>query len=224
VVAALGALAFRALPLAGAVEAEMSSSHAATGEEMARIRGYSDQLGRELLKEDLGIDLDALQVELDPTHYLHHQSQGPAQAQGAGLGPGPAPGLPSYLRLRLEQTDDLRHLQEGLSDLPFGLSLDAQLPLLSDLFVLQTKLWVPFSWREEIRAEATVPLLGGLSHPLLLRSDYRNQLGLSHWEAGLGTGINSDTFGLWDVDYDFQRKFGQGEDAAIHWLKFSRHF
>lgn len=202
----------------------MSSSHAATDEEMARIRGYSDQLGRELLKEDLGIDLDALQVELDPTHYLRHESRQDAAAQGPGLSAGPATGLPSYLRLRLEQTDDLRHLQEGLNDLPFGLSLDAQLPLISDLFVLQTKLWVPLSWRQEFRAEASVPLLKGLSHPLLLRSDYRNLLGLSHLDAGLGTGINSDSFGLWAVDYDFQRNFGQGEDEAIHWLKFSRHF
>jgi hypothetical protein len=227
--AALGLLALGAAPLAGAVQAELSSSREASGEEMSEIRGYSDRLGRELLKENLGLDLDALQVELDPGRVLFGRSSSGASSHAndalPGLSQGPAPGLTGYLRLRLEQGDDLRRLQAGLREIPFGLSVSGQLPLLANLAVLETSFWVPFSWREEFRAQASLPLLDGLQgRKLILRSDFRNQLGLSKVDAGLGTDVASDSFGLWDVDYDFQRNFGQGEDEAIHWLKFSRHF
>jgi hypothetical protein len=222
----------RALMIAGlaaslaraAVQAELSSSHEATGEEMSQIRGYSDRVGRELLKEELGLDLDALAVELDPSHWAFHRPKASEAAEAApGLSPGPAPGIESFLRLRLEQSDDLRRLQQGLNELPFGLSVDAQLPFLADMVVLQTKLWVPFSWHEEIRAQALLPF-HDLGRKLTLRSDYRTQLGLNKLEAGLGTSVVSDSLGPWDVDYDFQRNFGQGENEAIHWLKFSRSF
>lgn len=210
-----------------AVQAEMSSSRPVSGEEMSEIRSYSDRLGKDLLKKGLGLDLDLLAVELDPTRWAFRRPKAAQHANESmpGLGQGPAPGLNSYLRLRLEQSNDLRNLQRGLQEIPFGLSVDAQLPLLASLTALETRLWVPFSWREEFRARATLPLLEPLGgRKLTLRSDFRTQLGFNRLEAGLGTAVVTETLGPWDVDYGFQNNFGQGASEAIHWLKFSRNF
>lgn len=214
---------------AGALtRAERSPTRPVNGDDMAALRGYTDQVGKTWLKQSLGLDLDALAVEWDPRQFRFSrpsfvQSKG-AGATGTATGGGMAARPGAYFDLRLEQTDDLRRLQEGFQDLPFGLSISGQLPFLASLRPLETKLWLPLSGHEELRAQATWPyqLLNG--RLLTLRSDYRNFWGLNHLEAGLGTNLDADMLGIWNVDYDFQQRFGQGANEEIHWLKFSRRF
>jgi hypothetical protein len=109
------------------------------------------------------------------------------------------------------------------------------LPVLARLTALETRLWVPFSWRDEWRAEASLPLAWpgaknglwkemGFSKKLSLRSDYSNRLGRNQVEAGLGTDWSNRGLGTWSVDYDVHMKYGQGESEAIHWLKLSKEF
>lgn len=224
----LGLLLGLAVPAWSLSRAERSSTRPVEGRDMDAIRSYTDRLGKDFLKENLGLDLDALAVQLDPRNFdisLPGASSPPSQ----GAGPGGAPGKPSPLSskwdLRLEQTDDLMRLQRDARDIPFGLSINGQIPFLASLNLIETSLWLPFSWKDEIRAEAKMPFLVGLSgHRFTLRSDYRNLLGLNRLEAGLGTDFNTDDFGRWDVDYDFQQRFGQGANEEIHWLRFHRSF
>lgn len=207
-----------------ATRAERSSTRPVEGRDMEEIRRYSDQLGRAWLKDSLGLDLDALALEFNPRNMTLQKPRpaSPSPAAGAPNAGSPQPaGISSYLSLKLEQTDDLRRLQNDLMDIPFGLSVSGQLPLLDNLAQIETRLWVPFSWRDEFRAQAQLPLL---SRRLTLRSDFRNQMGFNKLEAGLGTQLNPQGLGVWGLDYDFQRRFGQGADEAIHWLKLSKSF
>lgn len=215
-----------------AARAEKSPSREVESQDMGEIKRYSDQIGRAWLKDSLGLDLDALALEFDPRDLSFRKpsrsrsaasfASGSANGSGApAVAAGPAASVSSYLSLKLEQKDDLRRLQNDLRDIPFGLSVSGQLPILANLTQLETRLWVPFSWRDEFRAQAQVPFL---DRRLTLRSDYRNQLGLSKVEAGLGTQLRPEGMGVWGLDYDFQRSFGQGTDAAIHWLKLSKSF
>lgn len=212
----------------GAPQAGVSETRPVGGAEMEELRRYGQALGKDLLRQGLGLDLDALTLRWDRDLGFRTGADTARAGEGRG-GEGEAPTPLSDLRrrlsLRLEQSDDLLRLQQDLRDIPFGLSVDGQLPLL-DSRVLETRLWLPFSWRDEFRARASLPLLPGTGGVmgLTLRSDYRNHLGMSSVEAGLGTLLRPEGLGLWAVDYDFQQRFGQGTHEAIHWLKFSRSF
>lgn len=207
--------------------AERSSTREVNGDDMAVLRGYTDKLGKSWLKQSLGLDLDALALEWNPRDFSFSRPLPTSHAQSSGASSGATDAMATpaaHFDLRLEQTDDLRRLEEGFQDIPFGLSISGQLPFLASVRPLETKLWLPLSGREELRAQATWPyqLVGG--RLLTLRSDYRNLLGLNHLEAGLGTKLETDVLGIWNVDYDFQQRFGQGANEEIHWLKFSRRF
>lgn len=207
--------------------AERSPSRDVQGQDMDALRGYSDRLGKGLLRDYLGLDLDALALQWDPSN-LSFRSSSPSAQGGAGPKSLSAPpsAMSDHLSLKLEQVDDLRRLTQDLRDIPFGLSVQGTLSLGASLATLQTSLWVPFSWRDQWRAEAELPfrLDDVKGRRYSLRSDYRNTLGLSDLEAGLGTDLNWDSLGIWGLDYDFHRRFGQGSDEAIHWLKLSRQF
>ncbi|MGS7457526.1 hypothetical protein, partial [Mycobacterium tuberculosis] len=66
----------------------------------------------------------------------------------------PPPAVSGYFSLKLEQVDDLMRLTHDLRDVPFGLSLEGRMSLGRSLATLETKFWVPFSWRDQWRAEA----------------------------------------------------------------------
>jgi hypothetical protein len=223
-----GLLGLLALPALAAVDAEAPTTRDVEGSDMQELRRYSDRLGKDWLRESLGLDLGALVIEFGGRSRFRPAPGAAAVPGGDGVpaAAGSTPKLRSQLSLRLEQTDDLLRLQDDLSDIPFGLSVKGKLPVLDNLTLLETQLWLPFSWKDEIRAQARLPLLRkGMGGRLLtLRSDYSTQLGVNTLGTGLGTRLGPGDAGLWAVDYDFEQRFGQGEDAAIHWLKFSRDF
>jgi hypothetical protein len=216
--------------------AEQASTRDVEGQDMDVLRGYGDRAAKTWLKNSLGLDLDELALEWEPGGSVTGgalPSLAGTAAPGSGNGPklsGPRkPGgdLSGRLSLRLEQSDDLLRLTRDARDVPFGLSLSGELPLSTRLQVLKTTLWVPLSWKDEWRAEASLPVMlgtGPLARRLTLRSDLRSQLGRSQFEAGLGTVWNPGGLGAWNVDYDFNRRFGQGDEEAIHWLRFSKDF
>lgn len=223
-----GLLGLMATPALAVVDAEAPTTRDVRGADMDELRRYSDQLGRDWLREAIGLDLDALVIE-----FGSHRRARPAANAASVLGgdgqpaaAGSTPRLRSQLSLRLEQTDDLMRMQEDPSDIPFGLNVKGKLPMIADLTLLETELWVPFSWKDEFRAQARLPLLrkGTGGRLLTLRGDYRTQMGVNSLETGMGTRIGPGGMGLWAVDYDFEQRFGQGEKAEIHWLKFSRDF
>jgi hypothetical protein len=223
-----GLLGMMALPALAVVDAEAPTTRDVQGADMQELRRYSDRLGRDWLRESLGLDLDALVIEFGKSSSFRSAPAAAAVPGGDGVpaAAGSTPKLRSQLSLRLEQTADLLRLQDDLRDIPFGLNVKGKLPLLDSLTLLETQLWLPFSWKDEIRAQARLPLLrkGTGGRLLTLRSDYSTQLGVNTLGTGLGTRLGPGATGLWAVDYDFEQRFGQGEDAAIHWLKFSRDF
>jgi hypothetical protein len=128
-------------------------------------------------------------------------------------------------------------MRDDMADIPFGVTMEGEIPLLTSLTALRTKIWVPFSWRDEIKASATVPLnklsLGvadrflealNFNDHLDLRSDYRSRLGVNEFDAGLGTQWSSSFTGLLDLDYDYSQRYGQGLEETTHWLKVKKDF
>lgn len=229
--------------LTSSASAGESNSRSVNGQDLDAVRNYSEGLGREVLKDELGLDLDALRFQVDPETLSIEmvdvsQPSKRSVAPGASLVSGPHNPLPSMapavqggLLLSVDQRGDLLRLGHDLRDIPFGVQLKGDLPLLNRLSHLQTKIWVPFSWRDEIKAEASVPLrsLGlGLDKGILkgagLRSDYSNRLGVNQVDAGLGTQWANRVMGPLDLDYDYSQKFGQGLDEQIHWLKLRKDF
>jgi hypothetical protein len=57
-----------------------------------------------------------------------------------------------------------------------------------------------------------------------LRSDFRSRLGQNQVEAGVGTDWKTQWAGLWALDYDVRKNYGQGEEEAIQWIRLSRDF
>jgi hypothetical protein len=232
------------------VNAEQSASRPMDSQGMDAVHQYSEGIGREVLKEELGVDLNALRFQFNPhTLRLEKIDQGGPPRPGlqptsnADLQGIPHRDLPadnpvtSKLSLRVDQSGDLLRLRNDARDIPFGVELESELPILTRLTALQTKIWVPFSWRDEIKASAVVPLnklnLGvtdgllrklDLNDRLDLRSDYTNHLGVNQVDAGLGTLWQSQFLGTMDLDYDYSQRFGQGSDETIHWLKLRKDF
>lgn len=239
---ALGARA--ALTRVPAASAEQSSSRPVEGRDLDAVRSYSEGVGKEVLKDELGVDLDALRFRIDPSTLSIEtvdvsQPRKASVAPGSSLQTGPhsplptasAPALPSGFLLSVDQRGDLLRLGRDIRDIPFGVQVKGDLPLLKRLTAMETKIWVPFSWRDEFKAEASVPLksLGlGLDRGLLkgagLRSDYTNRLGINQVDAGLGTEWASRVTGAMDLNYDYSQRFGQGLDETIHWLKLRKDF
>jgi hypothetical protein len=137
----------------------------------------------------------------------------------------------------LNQQGDLLRLTRDMRDIPFGLKVRGEMPVPSLPTWVQTSLWVPFSWRDEIRAEATMPLRGvnlgladtvfkglGLKDNLGFNSDYTNRLGINQVETGLGSQWTSQLTGPLNLDYDYSQRFGQGLDENTHWLKLRKDF
>jgi hypothetical protein len=209
--------------------AEQSSTREVQGQDMDAIRSYSDHVGRGWLRDSIGVDLDKLAVEWDPSDLSFRRPQpvraAPSAPGGPDAAPAPKPGLEGNVTFKLEQVDDLLRLTKDIRDVPFGLSVEGRLSLGLGLAALKTKLWVPFSWRDQWRAEAVMPFrFSDAGRRIRLHSDFRNQLGLNDLQAGLGTDLKGDVWGIWGLNYDFHRRFGQGSNEAIHWLKLSKQF
>lgn len=228
------------------------SSREVSGQEMEKLQSYSRSATDAWLRSNLGLGLSDLELVWDPNTLSFQQRstmdwrpkpEAPRRDRGnaAGLSPSAASApIPQGLSLRLQQSDDLgrlsRDISQDLRDLPFGLEVKGGLPLLARLTTLQTRVWVPFSWRDEWRAEASLPLAWpgskresiwkdmGFGKKLNLRSDYTTKLGFNQVEAGLGTDWSHGGLGTWNFDYDYRVKYGQGEGEAIHWLKLSKEF
>ena len=236
------------------VSAEVSDSHAPSGSDMDTVHRYSDKVGRDLLKEELGLDLNAMRFEFNPStlrfeqvgeklrrppdETVHQTGSGPSVRRSSVLNSGPAlPNSTSNISLALDQNGDLLRLRNDVRDIPFAMRVEGQVPVLTRLTHLQTRLWVPFSAYDEFRAEANLPVyhlkLGqaerllqslGVQNNFDLRSDYTNRLGVNQVQAGMGTQWVSPITGSMDLNYDYSQRFGQGLDETIHWLKLRKDF
>jgi hypothetical protein len=248
----IAAVSWLPCPLQAESRAEKSPSHTPTASEMAVVNQYSNDLGRQVLKEQTGLDVNSLNYLLNPQAFsfglgsfgpgIHDQAKATG-VSGAAQGAGTAPGLPSDLAQRssfsmgVDQQGDLLRLARDLRDIPFGLHVRSEVPIHSQSTSVQTSLWLPFSWRDEIKAEASIPLrnvnLGlagmlfkelGLKDNLGLNSDYTNKLGINQVETGLGSLWTSQLTGPLNLDYDYSQRFGQGLDENTHWLKLRKDF
>jgi hypothetical protein len=225
-----------------AVDAEQANGRPMTDSDMDAARSYSEGVGRQMLKDELGVDLQSMRLEFDP-ETLSIENVGVPQHSSAAGGSGPGasqlsgPGNPQSFSLSLDQSGDLTRLGRDARDIPFGLSLKGQVPILARLLDMKTEVWVPFSWRDETKASASVPLsklgMGTTEHFLEslglldkwdLRSDYSTRLGFNQVDAGLGTQWATQFTGLMDLDYDYSLHYGQGSDETIHWLKLKKAF
>jgi hypothetical protein len=240
VVAGLGCSLKASLARAG--RAEQSSTRDVTSQDMDVMRRYSEGLGRDVLKQELGLDLDALRLRIDPDTFnveLVDERQ-PASKSSAPTGkfaqglrrpfaPGAGQPFKGSFLLSVDQSGDLLRLGKDVRDIPFGVQLKGDLPLMDRLNHLQTRIWVPFSWRDEMKAEASLPLRLGLKlndalRGAGLRSDFSNHLGVNQVDAGLGTQWDTPAMGAMDLDYDYTQRFGQGLQETVHWLKLRKDF
>ena len=86
--------------------------------------------------------------------------------------------------------------------LEYDLRFDADSAFFGEKVRVKTSLFLPLSWKDELRAEARLPLpsmapvwvgdllnLGGFASGWDLKSSYGNQLGVSSVQTGLGTQV-----------------------------------
>ena len=221
----------------------LPQAQAVSGAQMGQIRDYGRQVGEGWLKNALGVNLEAMQIVWDP-ETESFVTAGDLEARGnsgaAGRtethGSASSPALNRGISLKLTQTDDITHLAEGVRDVPFGLEVKGTFRMLAFLSAMDTRLNVPLSPNDAWRASASLPvdLWGatgttwwrdmGLGKQLAFRSDISSRLGLNQWEAGLGTKWNPGFIGIWKLDYDWRRSYGQGSDEMTQWLKLSKEF
>jgi hypothetical protein len=222
--------------------AESSPSRAADSQDIAKIQDYTRTLSKEWLKEYFALDLDALswrmqrraQEWINPRSgaSLAPGSIGVRGDPGAAAGEAAAPVLYS-MDLRIEQYDDLKRLQADVRDIPFAVKFSAEGSLFDQKLRMKTNVFLPLSWKDELRVEASVPLeapavpiFGGLlesagfSQNWDLKSTYSNRLGVSALQTGIGT----QWLGLWTLDYEFRMRFGQEVGDNSQWLRLGRTF
>jgi len=237
--------------LAWAGDADPEISKSVTGREMETLQHYSRDATDDWLKRNLGLSLSDFELVWDPGTLSFEQrstldKRSQAEARKAKKN-APLitkaksifvrPERQSSLSLSLQQSSNLGRLAGDLRDVPFGVEVKGDLPVLARLTALETRFWVPLSWKDEWRAAASLPLqwpgskgtttLGkelGFSRRLSLRSDLSSQLGRNAVQAGVMTDWSSESLGIWTLDYDYHVKYGQGTAEAIHWLKLSKEF
>ena len=206
------------------------------GEDMSRLQDWGRQMGEDWLRQSTGFDLARFQLRWDPDTYdLHFSPPPPASSPRLNL-PGDAPAEPSGAwSLHLAQSEDLGRLlrdSQVMTDLPLRMEMEGGLP---GFHRLDAKLVVPLSWRDEFRAEANLPLMTGLGaktwwgglglgQRISLRSDFRSRLGQNLVEAGLGTDWKTRWAGLWALDVDLRKNYGQGDESATQWIRLHRDF
>jgi hypothetical protein len=206
----------------------------------AITRNNGMDLGKSLIKSEFNIDLDALS-----DWQIWRESLMPASMQGnQGLGgDSGAPCLENCepaaknliynIDLRVEEDDDLRVLQSDISDIPFGVRLNADAGLLSQSVLVKTSFFMPLSWKDELRAETdmsfpslalpwmgTLMNLGGFASDWAWKSSYANRLGVSSVETGLGT----QWLRIWELNYEMKMQFGQDNYEESQWLKLGTRF
>jgi hypothetical protein len=224
----------------GGAMGDDGDSRPTQGEDMAKLQDWGRQMGEDWLRQSVGIDISRFQLRWDPDSFSFQFTPPPAASSpGMGLPVGQVSSVQADpwggWTLHLEQSDDLTRLlrdDQVMADLPFRMEMEGGMP---GYHRLMTKLVLPLSWRDEFRAEANLPLrtgLGreawwgglGLGSTLKLRSDFRSRLGQNLVEAGLGTDWKTDWAGLWTLDVDLRKNYGQGDESASQWLRLHRNF
>lgn len=221
------------------VDAEDANSRPASSAEVSQIQEYTRALSKEWLKDYVDIDVDAIGMRM--RHLLWRRMSPPGQGGQALTERGPGgesrvagPGAELFaMDLQLEQYDDLRRLQADLRDIPFAIRFDADSAFFGEKVRLKTSLFLPLSWKDELRAEARMPLpslapkwvesmlnLGGFEKGWDLKSSYGNRLGVSSVQTGLGT----QWLNLWTLNYEFRVRFGQDNYEESQWIRLGRDF
>jgi hypothetical protein len=213
------------------------TSHAPTSQENSQIQDYTRTLSKDWLKQYLDIDIDAIGQRMRTTLW---QNQNPTAAAtlGDGSGGGAASSGSSLVTLHaldvaLEPNGDVRRLQSELGDIPFAVRLNADSGFFGEALRVKTSIYVPLSPRDQMRAEARLPLpsltpewmgsllnWGGFDSPWDFKSSYSNQMGVSSVQTGLGT----QWMKLWTLNYELKYRFGQDNYEESQWLRLGRSF
>ncbi|MES2201014.1 MAG: hypothetical protein V4498_02055 [candidate division FCPU426 bacterium] len=197
--------------------------------QISQVQEYTRSLSKEWLKELFHVDLDKLGLTLQSKARPYSQVK---------LGEAPAPDSPLgaagyVVKLQFEQYDDIRRLAADLRDIPFALKMETDGALGPRRLHIKTTLYLPLSWKDELRAGASIPL-PRLGRPFSsssldtsrmlsgwkLTSAYTNRLGVSSLETGLETRLQK----TWNLDLDYRVRFGQGIDEYSQWLRIGTVF
>ncbi len=222
----------------------VSTSRGVGGSDSMALQQYSLGVGKELIKEYLNLDVDAWALSWErrgealarDVLYVPAGTtlgQEPSQMPGgavAGSAMSAQTPHPRGLDLRLDLTGDILRIKDP-RDLPVALRVSSRRRWMG--MPLETRLSIPFSWKESVEAGARVPLPQlnalpwerflesfGLQPTWDLSSGYSNRLGVNQFETGLGTRWMEN----WRFDYDYRTRSGQGDFEASHWLKLGREF
>ena len=154
--------------LAWAGDADPELAKPVTGREMETLQHYSRDATDDWLKSNLGLSLSDFELVWDPGTLSFEQrstldKRSQAEARKAKKSSSfvakaksifEKPEAQSSLSLSLQQSSNLARLAGDLSDMPFGVEVKGDLPVLARLTALETRFWVPLSWKDEWRAEA----------------------------------------------------------------------
>lgn len=227
------ALAFLWLPLpAAALEPELTPALTAGTREVGELQDYTRTQALTWVKEWFEIDLDAW------SRIWKKRVEGVSrwQTQAAGIVEETLPlaghpreaALIESAQLDVEQYDDILRLRTDPLDIPFALRFEAKGLFSGRKWGWKTRVFVPFSWKDELRADLSLPFQGralglqglGLGGPWDLHTRYANRLGQAELESGVTATLMTD----WSLTYDYHTRFGQGLDETAHWLRLSRGF
>jgi hypothetical protein len=227
-----------ALPLAGMAVGDDSNqlySPPASAQDVSQAKDYGVALGTAWLKSAFDIDVDDLVSRLKDGVSIGQQISinNDLNAMSASDSLQAPDGLVYSMNLRLEEYDDLRRMQSNVRDIPFAVRFDSYTSLVGQNFRLRTSLYLPLSWKDEMRAEAMLPLpslepqwmgslldLGGFDSAWALKSTYGNHLGVNSVDTGLGT----QWMKILDLNYEFKVRFGEENYEESQWLKLGTKF
>jgi hypothetical protein len=232
-----------ALPLASlATDIDyVPESPQAGSRESDEVQDYTRAVGKAWLKSALNIDVDDLTWRLKQSVTMDKREasgeDGGAAGEALAAAAAASADLPNAvlynMNLSFEEYDDLRRLQSDFRDIPFALKMSADAGLIHEKIRVHTTFFVPLSWKDEMHAEASMPLpalaplwvgslldAGGFDSGWDLKSSYGNRLGVSSVETGLGT----QWMKIWSLNYEYRVRFGQDTNEESHWLKLGTSF
>ncbi|HTA17149.1 MAG TPA: hypothetical protein VK786_05335, partial [bacterium] len=207
-----------------------------------RLRNYGQRVGQDWLKNNLGLDIQSMQLVWDPLtwRFVPERDIEARERARAGIssyggpaapGGGDAPGA-GYFSLQVNQNSDLTHLTQGLHDVPYNVEIKDDFRPIRSLSSIHTSLKIPLSPYDTWRADASMPMDWnpwwwrglGLGRNLDLHSGINSRLGFNQVETGMRTQWTPGFWGPWDLDYAWDLHYGEGSGESSNWLKISKEF
>lgn len=211
-----------------------------SGADSGKLRNYGQQVGQDWLKNNLGLDIQSMQLVWDPLTWRfvpvgdiearEKARAGISSYEPAGPGAGASGG--NYFSLQVVQNSDLTHLAQGVRDVPYNVEIKDDFRPLKSLSSIHTSLKIPLSPYDAWRADASMPMDWdpwwwrglGLDRNLDLHSGINSRLGFNQVETGMRTKWTPGFLGPLDLDYAWDLHYGEGSGESSNWLKISKEF